>query len=247
MDTPNANGFHPKAQDLLDRALAGRTEAEKARALDLALRIGLSPEDELWLVVIAIGGIQGMLETYPDRIQHVLDEFFLTLDQWVTINTKVLELQDQQAQHMNNLTTIARELTSTLAALVQVLSKQTVTLESFVQNYDNLASRCMTFRNDMDWPSQNQSVPLLPPDHQPHLIPANNKTGLRSDHNHLHTITSVGTLVLCVIIFFLQGFLWSSQGKNQQILSWLLFKANRAECLKGIVKPTSARCEPFQN
>jgi hypothetical protein len=56
-------------QDLLAEALKGKSEDFKRRVLDFAFRSGLSQDDPLFLVLVATGHLEVMLEDAPETLQ----------------------------------------------------------------------------------------------------------------------------------------------------------------------------------
>lgn len=63
------------AIDLLDRVLLGKPDETKAKVLELLLRLGISPEDELFLVMIALGQLQVLVEDTPNDWQALFVKF----------------------------------------------------------------------------------------------------------------------------------------------------------------------------
>lgn len=55
--------------DLLAEALKGKSEDFKRRVLDFAFRSGLSQDDPLFLVLVATGQLEAMLEDAPETLQ----------------------------------------------------------------------------------------------------------------------------------------------------------------------------------
>lgn len=52
--------------------------------------------------------------------------------------------------------------------------------------------------------------------------------------------------VLLALLLMVTGMTWYMVFKQQQTLSWLLFKANRQDCKQGIVAPNSRQCAAFK-
>ncbi|MEM7727290.1 MAG: DUF6753 family protein [Cyanobacteria bacterium P01_A01_bin.45] len=63
------NKYSEQSEKLLAEVLQGRSEAFKRRVLDFALSCGLSPDDPLFLVLIANGQLEAMLEEAPETLQ----------------------------------------------------------------------------------------------------------------------------------------------------------------------------------
>jgi hypothetical protein len=105
--------------ELLDHALAGRSDEEKVRVLNLILKMGVSPEDEFWLIFIALGQVQILIEDIPPQ----LDIFRERLEQWTETNLRTLGALAGEAKRMVELTTLLGELTSTFKALSSAWEK----------------------------------------------------------------------------------------------------------------------------
>ncbi|RUT01624.1 hypothetical protein DSM106972_067210 [Dulcicalothrix desertica PCC 7102] len=67
--TPSNPEKNQTPEDLLAEALKGKTERFKRRVLDFASKSGLSQDDPLFLVLIATGHLEAMLEEAPDTLQ----------------------------------------------------------------------------------------------------------------------------------------------------------------------------------
>lgn len=63
IDTPQT------PQNLLAEALKGKSEEFKRRVLDFAMSCGLSPDDPLFLVLVATGQLEVMLQDAPETLQ----------------------------------------------------------------------------------------------------------------------------------------------------------------------------------
>ena len=73
---------------LLAEALEGKSEAFKRRVMDFALSCGLSQDDPLFLVLVATGQLEAMLEDAPDTLQ-------LLFKNWNRDLARNLELVEQ--------------------------------------------------------------------------------------------------------------------------------------------------------
>ncbi len=73
---------------LLAEALSGKSEEFKRRVLDFALSSGLSQDDPLFLVLVATGHLETLLEDAPDTLQAVFKH-------WNQDLVKTLELVEQ--------------------------------------------------------------------------------------------------------------------------------------------------------
>ena len=63
----------------------------------------------------------------------------------------------------------------------------------------------------------------------------------------LKLVTGLGIVALMILNWVALYFLWTAQQKNQQQLQWLLQKADRQECVVGIVPKSSPQCQPSKH
>jgi hypothetical protein len=123
------------ASDLLDRVLLGKPDETKARVLELVLRLGISPEDELFLVMIALGQLQVLVEEAPRDWQTLFVEFQEELAQWSDINLETLNSLIRKAEHEQTLAEASSRLVTNLIDLT-AFSKELLT------RLDRLPQQC---------------------------------------------------------------------------------------------------------
>lgn len=97
-------------KDLIDTALAHRSIKERARVLDLVRKMGVSEEDDFWLIFIAIGQLQVLVEDTPVQWQDIFDDFREYLESWSNKNIKLLSLLKQQSINIAKLDEDTRSL-----------------------------------------------------------------------------------------------------------------------------------------
>lgn len=102
------------AQDLLDRVLLGRSDETKAKVLELVLRLGISPDDELFLVMIALNHLQVLIEDAPRDWQALFIDFQGELAEWSEINLDTLNSLIRKAENEQQLANISQSLVSAL-------------------------------------------------------------------------------------------------------------------------------------
>ena len=71
-----------KSTDLLDRALRDLTAEQRARTLDLVLRLGIERDDPLFLITLAIGQLKVLVEDAPQEWNNTFHSFTSYLDAW---------------------------------------------------------------------------------------------------------------------------------------------------------------------
>lgn len=113
-----------RENDWLDRALQGTSPATKARVLDMMLRYGIEPENEFFMIFVAIGQLIALTETAPATWQDLFTTFQDDLAQWTTTHRTTLELLATKAETSEQLAETAQALTKALLELTQALSEQ---------------------------------------------------------------------------------------------------------------------------
>ena len=117
------NKTSDRATDLLDRVLAGKTEETKARVLELVLRLGISPDDELFLILIALGYLQTLIEDTPQDWQTLFHNFKDELELWTSTNIEVLDSLVRKAEHEKALAENSQQLVNALTVLTTYSTK----------------------------------------------------------------------------------------------------------------------------
>lgn len=152
MSTPltafNGNGKH--GQDLLDRVLAGRPDDVKARVLELVVRLGIDPRDELFLIMIALGQLQCLIEDSPNDWQALFQTFQEELTQWTDTHLETLETLARKAQTEEMLASTCTELVSSLARLTTLCSELMGRLPTSRPSSTNSASNSMGLSRDLE-------------------------------------------------------------------------------------------------
>lgn len=105
------------AQDLLDRVLLGKPEETKAKVLELVLRLGINPQDELFLIMIALNHLQVLIEDAPHDWQALFIEFSGELAEWSEVNRATLDSIIRKAEHEEILAKTSQQLVTSLSDL----------------------------------------------------------------------------------------------------------------------------------
>jgi hypothetical protein len=138
----------------LDKALDGQSAQIKARVLEIILKYGIDPQNEFFIIFVALGQLQVLLENSPNEWEGVFQSFHNELDQWTDTNLKILEslvskaeATDLLAQSLKELMSLLSNLTTTCGTLVQrsQTSDQTSTdwmpkLERLIKDLDSSLS-----------------------------------------------------------------------------------------------------------
>lgn len=102
------------AQDLLDRVLLGKPDETKAKVLELVLRLDISPQDELFLIMIAFNHLQILIEDAPHDWQALFIEFQGELAEWSDINLETLNSLIRKAENEQILAETSKSLVNAL-------------------------------------------------------------------------------------------------------------------------------------
>lgn len=129
----NSNGNN----DLLNRVLEGRTADEKARVLEIVRQMGIDENDEFWLISIALGQLQMLLEISPDGWAELFENFNQRLEQWTEKNTQILAAAERKTQKIEELEKQVGELRSALIKLIKVYEPN-ATLQHLDQKFSNM-------------------------------------------------------------------------------------------------------------
>ncbi len=108
----------PHPPDLLEKVLRDLTPEQRARVLELVVRLDLDTDDPLWLVALAIGQLQVLVEDAPDDWQTLFKGFQGDLTTWTNTHLHTLEVVADKAKVTANLAEYTQELSSILKTLV---------------------------------------------------------------------------------------------------------------------------------
>lgn len=131
--------------ELLDRVLEGKSAEVKARVLDLIVRMGIDPEDEFFLIFIALGQLQVLIEDSPQEWQALFTSFKEELRSWENSNLRTLGQITQQIQLLERLTNGINELTSTMTQLTSASPQ----LQGESKNWSKTLVRLETYAEDL--------------------------------------------------------------------------------------------------
>ncbi|KAB8333620.1 hypothetical protein SD80_012560 [Scytonema tolypothrichoides VB-61278] len=119
-----------KAQDLLDRVLSGKPDETKAKVLDLVLRLGINPQDELFIIMIALNHLQVLVEDAPQDWQTLFLDFQGELEEWSTINIETLNSLIRKSEQERILAETSQLLVSALTNSTESWNRLSGTLET---------------------------------------------------------------------------------------------------------------------
>lgn len=132
--------------DLLDRVLRDLDTEQRARVLELVVRLDIDQDDPLWLVAIAIGQLQILVEDAPTEWQELFSNFQGELNQWVKTHLETLEVVADKAELTASLSQYSKELSDVLQKLATAcngLVRRLAASEAQSQDYVSLQKRFM--------------------------------------------------------------------------------------------------------
>lgn len=141
---------NPLKKDLLATVLADRTPEERARVLDLVRKMGVSEEDELWLICLAIGQLQILIQDGPQQWQSSFDkasqqwetiklDFTQYLESWATRNTQIISQIKAQNDQMIALTASMQQLKEGSGKNFQVLTRSLSSSTTALQQLNEIS------------------------------------------------------------------------------------------------------------
>lgn len=164
-------------QDLLDRVLAGQPADVKARVLELVVRLGIDPRDELFLIMIALGQLQCLIEDSPNDWQTLFDTFQEELSQWTDTHLETLETLARKAQTEEMLSNTCTELVSSLTRLTTTCNELIARLPTSLLSSTSSASSSTGLNRDSEILRQMSNIEdTLRRSHQ-HLSKQLNQSG----------------------------------------------------------------------
>jgi hypothetical protein len=119
-----------KNTELLDLALADRPADTKAKVLELVLKLGVSPEDEFWLILVALKSLELLILEAPETWEATFQTFARSLTTWSDQNLNLLEREAKITATHSRLT---QHQTQLLSQLVTILMQQNATWQTAVQ------------------------------------------------------------------------------------------------------------------
>lgn len=106
------------SSELLDTVLRDLTPDQRARVLELVVRLDLDQDDPLWLVAIAIGQLQVLVEDAPNDWQGLFSAFQGDLNIWTQTHLQTLEMLANRADKTADLAEYTQQLGATLQTLI---------------------------------------------------------------------------------------------------------------------------------
>ena len=249
----NGNGHSiTKAQrrgEAVEQLLNGRSEAIKTNVLNYIVKYNINPEHEFFVIFVALGTLETLIETSPQEWQEIFKGFEGELGKWANSNLETLNLISQKASITEQLARNSESLANTLKQFLEVCGEQTIQLQkcnSLLTSYLSQLQTSSTELKSLGEKNNNQISQLESQvnnlsstlENQSKSNPPNKKIWTWKDNVLIGLVISV--LVTTVSFGVVQNQVNQKMGQRVQ---WLLEKANRRDCLAGIKKPNSPECK----
>ncbi|NEP10240.1 MAG: hypothetical protein F6K14_08475 [Symploca sp. SIO2C1] len=246
-------------EELLDRALEGESAEVKARVRDIVIKLGIHPNDPFFIISIALGHLQTLIEDSPQEWQVLFGSFEEELSEWATTNLKTLSLLTQRTETMERLASSSEQLSSILtdltqacSSLVKQLPQSNQQLLFYVKQLENSNKELISSLNSIQskLAAQERQVEMLAAGvtttNQFLTSKRKKTTSIGIGQDSALQVLACALLVFVVVIIF--SFISSAVNlslvrSTNQRTELLLHKAERLECLAGIKDRESADCQ----
>lgn len=231
-----------KTDDILALAFQDFTPDQKRRALELAIRLGIKPDDEFWLLFIAVGGLQALIfdlqnlvSEAPDQWQDLFFSFQGELSEWSDTNLQILDSLILKAKNEDALAKSLQQLVVALSNLTQFSQSLTTELNQLAREYHKSSLEANASYKEMSTQIQQQS------DRTNQAISAMNQKS--SDKPAAGGWGMFFMLIVGMGLVFCNWKLAEQSLDTNQRVSWMLQRVIKAECLSGKKPKYSPECK----
>lgn len=237
------------SQQWLDRLLEQQPAEVKDEILEFIAQFedASRPNSEILVVLTAIGYLQTLAIDRSRDWENTLENFQTQLQLWEIRNLRTLELLSHEAETSEQIGKTFQELTNILNELVPVSAKLMSTWQKSdpkLESSLNIFSKSLQSLNvEIQSLKKNQTLSPNIPDEQAKVSGIDrSKKEISFKPFYLLSFLICGFLAFTGLGAAL-GFLFYNQQQNAEVLSWLLYKANRQECLSGVKPKDSRECQ----
>jgi len=231
------NGQSDKTQ-WLDKALEGSPPETKARVLEIILKYKIDPDNEFFMIFVALGSLQILIEQSPQDWQVLFENFQEELNAWTSTNLTTLEALLRNANTIESFALTSKELVTSLKTLTKVSTALMESFQTSNQKWMDSQNRLESLNHNMDLILTENQTFQQQLTHQISALKSQNQTST-STWNWGKWMPWAGVFLLLITGFFiLQG----QQKNNARTLQWLLEKANRRDCLEKVLPATHPLC-----
>jgi small-conductance mechanosensitive channel len=242
------NGKLAARTEAIDKLLRGRTSETRANVLEYMMKYGIDPENEFFIIFVALGELETLIENSPQQWRELFEQFKEVLEKWAQTNIETLKQLAHKAEVTELLAANSEKLSNSLVKLLEVCERLMNQLQESNGLLVNSLSRLQTSETELKTSveqtrsdlsrlhSQIEVLNSLP------VLQSSNSTEQKRRAWTWKDRVLVGGIAIAVAIFCC---LYVEQRQVSQRVQWLLEKANRQDCLTGIKKSNSPECRGF--
>ncbi len=251
----NGNGqYLTKTQrrgEAIDQLLKGRSETIKVNVLNYMVKFNVNPDHEFFMIFVALGTLETLIETSPQEWQQLFEGFQVELKEWSNNNQETLDLISQKASITEQLASNSKSLANTLTKFLEASAEQTSQLRAVNSLLTNFQSQSQTSSTKLEESMEKNSNRFSQLESEINKLnsslenqsksnPLNKKITAWKDNAQLALVT----IMLLMTGYF--GFIQHrvNQSTNQRV-QWLVEKGNRMDCHLGIKSSGSPECQGF--
>lgn len=234
----------------IDKILRNESETTKLEIYKLIYELDLDPEDPIFLFAVMLVDVKILVNSEPTKIKEIFDVFNQEIKKWTEQNVQTLEriaqkaeLTERIAANTRILNDLLKELLTASTTLIEPLQKSSANslnsisqLKTSIIRLESSMENLLEENQNLNRSTQELSARLS----NPQLFNKSNSQSIKQPTN-LKWIVSV-LIFSGLFNLLLSSFLLFSALETKKQVKWLLFKANRHECLAGIKSPQSPEC-----
>lgn len=229
---------------LLDRVLQGLDASQRARVLDLVVRLGIEPDDPLFLISLATSQLQVLVEDAPKDWAELFGTFLTELEKWKENDLQLLHQMTLEAQAIQGLTETSKTLQHNIKDLQTILLQLIDSLEISNQNNQHWRTNFESLKRDLVTTISSTLHISKPWNGQ--IKPQSKTKPTILTWNDSHTLISilVGGCILTSFIGLLniRNF-QRTYTKQQQQLQELIQQQTQYNCHQGILAADNPLCK----
>ncbi|MEM9502617.1 MAG: DUF6753 family protein [Cyanobacteria bacterium P01_E01_bin.43] len=231
--------------ELIDQALDGQSAEVKARVLAIIIRYNIDVRNEFFLIFVAIGHLLAIVEESPENWRALFDDFKGELDEWTDANLRTLEAIHQQGAAQERMSQSFLKLTDSILnsnGKTEALQSDLISLSKTLRGLTNSLNQITR-----DSSSNRDAIRSVNSDLATLLKGLVNVKKSAEEASNTSGWVAIGCVVMVVLLGI--GF-WRQQqmlAQHSEYLQWIQKKAEREECLNGIVSADEGYCQQYFN
>lgn len=237
--------------EAIEQLLKGRSETIRGNVLNYMVKYNMNPDHEFFIIFVALGTLETLIETSPNEWQELFEGFQGELKEWSETNQGTLHLISEKASITERLASNSESLANTLTKFLEASAEQTSRLREVNSLLTSFQSQSQTSSTKLEesldknrnrFSQLESEVKKLKStiENQKNSNPPNKKIGAWSDN----ILLSFLTIILLTTASF--GFNQHKVNQNTiQKMQWLIEKGNRMDCKMGIKNPSSPECKGY--